>query len=72
METREHHDAWNKGKSVGLKALVKPEEIWAIRIHPQNTHAVRDLAMFICLHRRTCRLKSTQPRSQRSPAGHLT
>ena len=48
METREHphREAWNKGKLVGQKAPLKPKDIWAIRIHLQNVHAVRDLAMF--------------------------
>jgi integrase len=39
-------EAWNKGKLVGLKPPLKPKDIWAIRIHLQNSHAVRDLAMF--------------------------
>lgn len=46
MESREHREAWNKGKLVGQKAPLKPKDIWAIRIHLQNTHEVRDLAMF--------------------------
>ncbi len=48
METCEnlHQDAWNKGRLVGQKAPLKPKDIWAIRIHLQNLHAVRDLAMF--------------------------
>ena len=48
METREHphREAWNKGKLVGPKAPLKPKDIWAIRIHLQNEHAVRGLAMF--------------------------
>lgn len=48
METRErpHREAWNKGKLVGQKAPLKPKDIWAIRIHLQNEHAVRGLAMF--------------------------
>ena len=39
-------EAWNKGKLVGQKPPLKPKDIWAIRIHLQNAHAVRDLAMF--------------------------
>ena len=39
-------EAWNKGKLVGQKSPLKPKEIWAIRIHLQHSHAVRDLAMF--------------------------
>lgn len=35
METREHREAWNKGKLVGQKAPLKPKDIWAIRIHLQ-------------------------------------
>jgi hypothetical protein len=46
METREHREVWNKGKLVGQKAPLKPKDIWAIRIHLQNAHEVRDLAMF--------------------------
>jgi len=39
-------EAWNKGKLVGQKPPLKPKDIWAIRIHLQQRHAVRDLAMF--------------------------
>jgi integrase len=47
MEATIHNrEAWNKGKLVGQKPPLKPKEIWAIRIHLQNAHAVRDLAMF--------------------------
>mgnify|MGYP000847455390 FL=1 len=46
MENCEHREAWNKGKLVGQKAPLKPKDIWAIRIHLQNTHEARDLAMF--------------------------
>ena len=47
MEATTHkREAWNKGKLVGQKPPLKPKEIWAIRIHLQNAHAVRDLAMF--------------------------
>ena len=48
METREHphREAGNKGKLVGQKAPLKPKDIWAVRIHLQKAHAVRDLAMF--------------------------
>ena len=40
------HHPWNKGKLVGQKPPLKPKDIWAIRIHLQNAHAVRDLALF--------------------------
>ena len=46
MEVIEKREAWNKGKLVGQKPPLKPKDIWAIRIHLQNAHAVRDLAMF--------------------------
>ena len=46
MEPHEHREPWNKGKLVGQKAPLKPKDIWAIRIHLQNAHEVRDLAMF--------------------------
>lgn len=46
MELVQKREAWNKGKLVGQKPPLKPKDIWAIRIHLQNTHAVRDLAMF--------------------------
>ena len=40
------HTPWNKGKLIGQKPPLKPKDIWAIRIHLHNAHAVRDLAMF--------------------------
>ena len=47
METTSlKREAWNKGKLVGQKPPLKPKDIWAIRIHLQNRHAVRDLALF--------------------------
>ncbi len=46
MEANTKREAWNKGKLVGQKPPLKPKDIWAIRIHLQNAHAVRDLAMF--------------------------
>ena len=46
METINKREAWNKGKLVGQKPPLKPKDIWAIRIHLQNAHAVRDLALF--------------------------
>ena len=46
METYEHREPWNKGKLVGQKAPLKPKDIWAIRIHLQNIHEARGLAMF--------------------------
>jgi len=46
MEAIQNREAWNKGKLVGQKPPLKPQDVWAIRIHLQNKHAVRDLAMF--------------------------
>ena len=46
MENIQKHESWNRGKLVGQKPPLKPKDIWAIRIHLQNMHAVRDLAMF--------------------------
>lgn len=46
METHQSREPWNKGKLVGQKPPLKPKDIWAIRIHLQNEHQVRDLAMF--------------------------
>ena len=46
MEANQSREPWNKGKLVGQKPPHKPKDIWAIRIHLQNKHRVRDLAMF--------------------------
>jgi integrase len=46
METTQKREAWNKGKLIGQKPPLQPKDIWAIRIHLQNRHADRDLAMF--------------------------
>jgi hypothetical protein len=45
MEAINKHESWNKGKLVGQKPPLKPKDIWAIRIHLQNAHAVLELAM---------------------------
>lgn len=37
---------WNKGKLVGQKALLKPRDIWVVRIRLQLRHQTRDLALF--------------------------
>ena len=47
MQSYEHREPWNKGKLIGQKASLKPKDIWAIRIHLQTAHEVRDLAMFV-------------------------
>ena len=46
METIQKRESWNKGKLIGQKPPLKPKDIWAIRIHLQGKHAVRDLALF--------------------------
>ena len=46
MESNQHREPWNKGKLIGQKPPLKPKDIWAIRIHLQNQHLIRDLAMF--------------------------
>ncbi|MGF6371633.1 integrase [Paraburkholderia sp. RAU6.4a] len=46
MKTEQSRQAWNKGKQVGQKPPLRPKDVWAIRIHLQNAHAVRDLALF--------------------------
>ncbi|MBB5448072.1 MULTISPECIES: tyrosine-type recombinase/integrase [unclassified Paraburkholderia] len=46
MKTEQSRQAWNKGKLVGQKPPLRPKDVWAIRIHLQNAHAVRDLALF--------------------------
>ena len=45
MESNQHREPWNKGKLVGQKPPLKPRDIWAIRIHLQNEHQVRELAL---------------------------
>jgi hypothetical protein len=46
METNQARVRRNNGKLVAQKRLLKPKDLWAIRIHLQNEHQVRDLAMF--------------------------
>ena len=78
METINKRDAWNKEKLVGQKPPLKPKDIWAIRIHLQNAHAVRDLAIInlaIDSKLRGCNLVSLrvrdviEPRFKRSRQG---
>ena len=40
------HVPWNKGKLTGQNPPFKLKKIWAIRIHLQLNHCVRDLALF--------------------------
>ena len=47
MDTVEHRcGPWNKGKLLGQKPLLRPKEIWAIRIRLQLARRLRDLALF--------------------------
>ncbi len=39
-------EPWNKGKLVGQKPPLKPQDIWGIRIHLQMDDNKRDLALF--------------------------
>ena len=43
---RVRHEPWNKGKLIGQKPPLKPKDIWAVRIHLQTAHQVRELALF--------------------------
>jgi hypothetical protein len=38
-------EPWNKGKLIGLKAPLKPKDIWAIRVRLQMEHRIRELAL---------------------------
>jgi hypothetical protein len=42
MESVQHREPWNKGQLVGQKSPLKPKDIWAIRIQPQNARQARD------------------------------
>lgn len=46
MESTQHREPCNKGKLIDQKPPLKLKDIWAIRIHLQNTHHIRDLALF--------------------------
>ena len=46
MKIEQSREAWNKGELVGQELALRPKDVWVIRIHPQNAHAVRDLALF--------------------------
>lgn len=65
METIHNREAWNKGKLVGQKPPLKLKDIWAIRIHLQNRHAVRDLAMFNLATGASKHVGNSQPGSER-------
>ena len=46
MKTEQSREAWNKSMLVVQKPPLRPKDVWAIRIHLQNAHAVPDLALF--------------------------
>ena len=37
---------WNRGKLIGQKSPLKPQQVWAIRVRLQLAHKKRDLALF--------------------------
>ena len=39
-------EPWNKGRLIGQKCLLKPEDVWTIRERLQLEGRKRDLAMF--------------------------
>nr|WP_207764616.1 tyrosine-type recombinase/integrase [Marinicaulis flavus] len=45
-KAKENHIPWNKGKLVGQKTPLKPQEAWAIRVRLQLGNNKRDLALF--------------------------
>ena len=46
IEYKPPRGPWNKGKIVGPKPPLRPQEVWSIRIHLQMKANGRDLAMF--------------------------
>ena len=46
IEHKLQRPPWNKGKLVGQKPPLKPQEIWTIRIHLELQGKARDLALF--------------------------
>jgi site-specific recombinase XerD len=45
-ESTQRHAPWNKGKVIGQKTPLKLKEIWAIRFRLQESHRLRELALF--------------------------
>ena len=43
---RKQRSAWNKGRLLNQKPLLKPKEIWSLRIRLQLADKPRDLALF--------------------------
>jgi integrase len=46
IEHKPQRPPWNKGKLIGQKPPLKPQEIWTIRIHLELQGKTRDLALF--------------------------
>ena len=46
IKHKEKRIPWNKGKLIGQKLPLKPEQIWAIRIHLEMDNKIRDLGLF--------------------------
>jgi hypothetical protein len=42
----EQRSAWNKGRLLGQRPLLKPKEIWSLRIRLQLANKKRDLVFF--------------------------
>ncbi len=77
MDTTQKREIWNKGRLIGQKPPLKPKDIWAIRLHLQNEHSDRDLALFnlaIDSKLRGCDLKSKKLSEERQtrPKAALT
>ena len=45
-QTSEPHPPWNKGKIIGQRPPLKPQEVWSIRVRLQMAGKMRDLALF--------------------------
>lgn len=46
IEHKPQRPPWGKGKLVGQKPPLKPQEIWTMRIHLELQGKTRDLALF--------------------------
>ena len=45
-ETKDSKTTWNKGRLIGQKSPLKPQQVWAIRVRLQIADHKRDLALF--------------------------
>jgi len=46
LSTKAHHTPWNKGKLIGAKPPLRPNQIWSIRTRLLIERPTRDLALF--------------------------